>query len=311
MQDLTDASGRTAGRNLLTSVLSSCQWDFNNVAEAEQWKVAVRGLSRKVLVSPQEFSAVFLEAVQASQPETSVDEVDGLTKWQYTLLLLEVLLLELKSGRVATGSDMSLQDALDKCIVPALQVDDIIVRKQAMKCLGMYAVLDNGRNVSQAQLSLITTAVQHESKPVRVVAVQALCDLALLRSPKALDAMQAPAQAASSQDTTPMVPLQGKPVATLLIGCLMNSSGTLTSRLSGKKGARSSASILENVELASTAAEGLAKLLLHNHLYQGPASQLGLETSEVVKALSHLLVMNFDPATEASTAMRQCLAVFF
>jgi len=196
--DFADASGRRAAANLLTSTLlsshsSSSSSDSNDVEYEEwndSWTTAVTLLLKKVYSSPSELADAMLTTLgliidQAFNPTNPQD-------WLHFLNVTAVMLTMLPSARPALrSSSFSLHQLVTAFLLPATAHADKCVRALAVRCLGLYAMLDGiptklAEHVGTLRCRLLSGG---EDSSVKAVAAQALADLALQRGPKAMDAI--------------------------------------------------------------------------------------------------------------------------
>lgn len=193
--DFADASGRRAAANLLTSTLlsSDSSSDIND-GEYEEWNdswtTAVTLLLKKVYSSPTELSDAMLNTLglindQAFNPSNPQD-------WLHFLNVAAIMLTMLPNARPALrSSSLSLHQLVAAFLLPATAHADKCVRVLAVRCLGLYAMLDGiptklAQHVGTLRCRLLSG---EEDSSVKAVAAQALADLALQRGPKAVDAI--------------------------------------------------------------------------------------------------------------------------
>ena len=353
--DFADASGRRAAANLLTSTLlssdsSSSSSDRNDVEYEEwndSWTTAVTLLLKKVYSSPSELADAMLTTLglindQAFNPTNPQD-------WLHFLNVTAIMLTMLPSARPALrSSSFSLHQLVTAFLLPATAHADKCVRALAVRCLGLYAMLDGiptklAEHVGTLRCRLLSG---REDSSVKAVAAQALADLALQRGPKAVDAISLVAnvggdasrlqqEEGSDDDVTNDEEMKEEEEEAVAMSN-NNDDPTIDPELvraplgdvflhilhiwrEGFSDLRKTAS-LEEVEqaasLGTALTEGLAKLALINEFRKGSdqARQIAptaFEEGEMMQTVLALLLTAFDPVTERASRLRQALFVFF
>ncbi|KAK9811687.1 hypothetical protein WJX72_008386 [[Myrmecia] bisecta] len=328
--DLTDAAGRKAAADMVQKLLREA-----SSGSDRRWDAALVEVARHVYSSHAELAEAMLGAIaemyarwQLGEPSDAADGEANAAQWVQCLSVASLLLQQVPSARVALALDSlpagctSIADLHSLLFMPGVGHPSAAVRAEALRCVGLYCMLEGLPEAPVLQLTILRAVLAAKELALagselqdQCVATQALCDLALLRGPKAVDAVYMgllPRPEASAQAAAGSEPAESsKPLLALLLDCFAKACVVVKPK--GRKKAGDMGS--DDMPLASAIAEGLAKLLMHQQLWEGPpadaAATKGLEQSDAVKVLSRLLVAYFDPATERAAHLRQCLSVFF
>ncbi|EIE21059.1 hypothetical protein COCSUDRAFT_43416 [Coccomyxa subellipsoidea C-169] len=310
--DLSDAAARKAASELVQSILGDRE---AAPAQDRAMAAAVMRLAGQVAGSPSELAALTLDAIadclhlqeaslNAAGPEEGADD-EGC--WLHCLNLASVLLEDtpLKMQRpVATNNVLTcLADISRHLVMPGMEMGSA-VRAEAVRCAGLLCMLGDSFQADASgfaqRIALLRTALLTDLRPrVCEAAARALCDLAVLRGPRALDQRYMPLlDHPSDTDQNPAAIEEASlPVLDVLLGRLTAVGGGMTRADN------------DDYAVVTAVAEGLAKLLLHQQL---PGSQTApLEDAETHKVLAQLLVLACDPGLAAAARMQQCLTVFF
>jgi hypothetical protein len=179
---------------------------------------------------------------------------------------------------------------------PASSSADANVRVIAQKCLGLYFLIETGKETSSLILKdMFKTLISCEEQPnVNAVMMQALGDACLSRGPKAVQLMiQEMAQADNHEETPTIVDLM-----------LHHAQEWLDA-----DDAEAHATVGEAV------VECLIKLVSVNELRQSSdlhhEMDTALEDGDMIRILVKLFALCFDACTRVSPKTRQSLLVFF
>ncbi|KAL4859316.1 Condensin complex subunit 3 [Chlorella vulgaris] len=344
--DFADASGRSAASSMLRGLLADAPAgdDAEEAAAWEEawhsdtWLAALTLFLRKVYGSAAELSDALLgvigsihrsggfaaEAGPAQVPEQA---------WLHALGVAGLLLGQLRSAWPAlnVSGTFGLRDLLDSIIQPGQLHRSAKVRREAVRCLGLYCGLD-GIPTSPAGHLLVLRQVlltHSETSAVKAVAVQALADAALARGIKDVDGLVEPEMAAryrlglnNERPLSRDVELQQhKPLLGLLLEMLREWTERFEAAAAGgdrkqaSRRSRSSEGLEQQAVLGAALVQALARLV-RCHLYwvqrqEREGQLLALEDLEVIEVLVDLVVLYFNPAIEAATLVCQALPVFF
>ncbi|PSC71431.1 condensin complex subunit 3 [Micractinium conductrix] len=345
--DFADAAGRAAAsarlHELLTDVPSG-----EDAEEAAAWEAAwhseawLRALAlylRKVYGSPAELADAMLDvlgtlyarggwapadgAAPAGAPPAEVAE----QAWVHALGVAGLLLEQLPTARpaLAARSTFTLRDLLDNLIQPGLRHRSAKVRREAVRCLGLYTFLDGIPTAPASHLLVLRQVLitPGEASAVRTVAAQALGDIAAAHGIREVDRYLIDELAGG------LLPgldpeLQQKPLADMLLDVLRqwaDDFATLAAEAAGarKKSASRRSRGGEGLEasgaLGAAVVEALARLVRCHLRWQErelkEGRELAMDDVDVVKVLIDLVVLYFNPDVEAATLVGQALPVFF
>eukprot|EP00884_Botryococcus_braunii_P003519 jgi/Botrbrau1/13168/Bobra.242_1s0005.1 len=313
--DLSDACGHTAAAELIARLLSS---NTSLSSKDAAWGDAVMVLANQVYVNPADLAGALLGQIAAALPSrTDLEQGSGGERdadaWMHCLCLASLLLKNVPSLDLnvpPAGPFSRLGDLFEHLIFPVLPHGSLPLRAEAARALGLLGLLlgswagnKSPATAQSAQLAvtMLFAAVDKDEAPVRLLALKALCDLALSWGPSRLDTLHM--GLVENPEDCPGDSAGGTPMEPLLDRLLASLEG-----LRGKGGGA-------QLALAEVAAEGLAKLLLHrspnpNQDLQ-PAASATLEEPAAIQVLGRLLAVFCDPATQEAAHARQCLSVFF
>lgn len=318
--DFADATGRRAAAALLEELLVSGA--EGPTAEQGAWRTAMRELLLKVHAAPAELADAML-SVLGTLHSTGGFGTEEATEaaWLNALQTVALMLECLPSARPAllAATPFGLADTLHALIQPGLLHASVDVRREAVRCLGLYCLLEGIPTPLASHLPVLRSYLAASTQPpaVRTVAAQALGDLAMQRGAKSLDALLV----AETEDD-PVV--GGEPTVDLMLGVLRSwqeafadvmSTGPRRRRGAASAGGSHSAEVEAVAELGTALTEALVRLVAVNEFRQAADERRGemcaLEEGEVLRLLVALLLLNFDAATEPAARLRQCLTVFF
>lgn len=324
--DFTDAMGRRAAASLLEEVLLSACVDGTDNENGDAWYAATGQLLIKVHATPNELADAMLEllgtALERCGFEPSSEEL-----WVNTLRTAALMLESLPSARPALASiaPFTFADVLNKLIQPAMLHDAEKVQEEAVRCLGLYCLLDGTPSSLANHMTLLRSCVVSTAQPlvVRTMAAKALGDLSLRHGVKVLDTFLE----ADEAD-----PFHGaEPTIDMFLGVLQqwreefadvaSTTGSRSCKAARASSSSTSSTSLSPRDIEATAAlgtaivEALARLIAVNEFRQAADARRNeisaIEDSEVLRLIISLLLLNFDPATEPASRLRQCLTVFF
>ncbi|PRW59671.1 ARM repeat superfamily isoform 1 [Chlorella sorokiniana] len=347
--DFGDAAGRSDASLMLRRLLTDVPTG-DNAEEAAAWEAAWRSPSwlralalflRKVYGSPKELADGMLpicgDLYTSGGFATEGFEVAE-QAWVHALGVAGLLLEQLTSARqVAAAGEghFSLRDLLDRLVQPGLRHRSAKVRREAVRCLGLYCSLDGiPTSLSSHLVVLRQVLITHgESATVRAVAAQALGDVALARGPKEVDrCLMAELAGGLLPGLDPE--LQQKAVVDLLLDVLRQwaeefagaAAAGAKKRAGVRRGSRGSADDLEALGgLGAALVEGLARLARTHLRWQAREEaeavaavqrgeqprELAMEDIDAVKVLVELTLLHFNPEVEAASLATQVLPVFF
>lgn len=326
--DFTDATGRKAASALLHNVFST-GWEesagcgeegTNNQTLAKALMDAAGDLARKVHAAPAELADAMLTSLGALYEGGGFSSgVATEAAWVHALRAAALLLEAMPTARPAlhAATEFSLLRLLNELVLPGLEHASGDVRCEAVRCLGLYCLLDGIPTQLEAHVATLRTLLASSSQPltVRAMAARAVGDLALQRGPKSLDSLlvaQATADAAISTD----------PTVDLLLAVLSEwtdsfAAATAATSRRQRRGVSgpSQAEVDVAAELGTCIVEALVRIIAVNEFRQAADDRRGevsaLEDAEVLRLLVELLLLHFDAGTEAAARLRQCLSVFF
>ena len=337
--DFTDATGRRAAASLLESLLSisgpavaSLKHTHEEAQEGEDssasesgertdsiFRESVSKLLRKVHGTPTEFAQFMLNALYQLCEDSGLSQGGdvSLSLWLHMLRCASAMLESLPNTKACMRiqSLFSLADVFHKLIEQGLHHESPIVRRDAVRCLGLYWLLDGCETPLHANTLRGIVLSREESYSVKTTAIQALGDLALQRGAKLLDRLSLTDAADEASVTEARVEL--------FLNLLNNWQESFESIATKKRrrGRRGSSSTVTADDVESAAdfgtsmVEALVRLIAVNEFRQGADAQRNeisaLEDGEVLQILVALLVVSFDPISELAPKLRQCLTVFF
>ena len=320
--DFTDATGRRAASSLLHDVFSagweeSASEDGNGQVLAKAWMEAAGELARKVHAAPAELADAMLTSLGALYDKCGFSSgVATEAAWLHALRATALLLEALPTARPAlhAATEFSLSRLLNELVVPGLDHAAGNVRCEAVRCLGLYCLLDGIPTQLEAHLATLRSVLASSSQPlpVRAMAARSVGDLALQRGPKSLDALLVP-------QATADVAISTEPTMDLLLAVLSEWTDSFAAATSRRHRRGTSGLVQAEVdaaaELGGCIVEALVRLIAVNEFRQAADDRRGevsaLEDSEVLRLLIELLLLHFDAGTEAAARLRQCLSVFF
>ncbi|KAH7619222.1 hypothetical protein Ndes2526B_g06177 [Nannochloris sp. 'desiccata'] len=322
--DFTDSTGRRAASNLLNTLFSS-GWEVCGTGEnGKAWMEAAGKLARKVHAAPAELADAMLTSLGALRDNSngfngsgSSSTADTDAAWIHALRSAALLLEALPTARPAlqTAAEFSLTDMVNDIITPGLEHANSRVRCEAVRCLGLYCLLDGIPTPLASHMPTLRSLLASSSQPlpVRAVAARAVGDLALQRGAKSLDTLLV-AQAAED-------PIVGtEPTVDLMLAVLnewQDAFAVATAAPNGRRrrSAPSPQEVESVAELGTCLVEALVRLIAVNEFRQASDERRGevsaLEDGEVLRLLVALLLLHFDADTEPASRLRQCLSVFF
>lgn len=293
--DFVDASGRKSVEDVIQTILTSGVYN-------KKLYDACFEVVRKMYTSDESLTeAAFhiLEHVLAKKDLVPLDpqKMNSLNSDEYVLLLSIIagFLSSLKCLETSTGG-LQWPDILQHIMWPASSSADANVRVIAQTCLGLYFLIETGKETSSLILKdMFKTLISCEEQPdVNAVMMQALGDACLSRGPKAVQIMiQEMAQADNHEETPTIVDLM-----------LHYAQEWLDA-----DDAEAHATVGEAV------VECLIKLVSVNELRQSSdlhhEMDTALEDGDMIRILVKLFVLCFDACTRVSPKTRQSLLVFF
>eukprot|EP00889_Picochlorum_renovo_P008534 jgi/Picre1/35564/NNA_003025.t1 len=293
--DFVDASGRRAIEDVIRAILTSGVYN-------KKLYDACFEVVRKMYTSDESLTeAAFhiLEHVLAKKDLMPLDpqKMHSLTS-EDQILLLSIISGFLSSLKGLEMSESALQwsDILQHVIWSASTSPDEHVRVIAYTCLGLYFLIETGKETSALIMKDMFKALVscEEQADVNAVMIQALGDACLSRGPKAVQLMiQEMAQADNHEETPTIVDLM-----------LHYAQEWLDA-----DDAEAHATIGEAV------VECLIKLVSVNELRQSSdlhhEMDTALEDGDMIRILVKLFVLCFDACTRVSPKARQSLLVFF
>ncbi|CAG9463449.1 unnamed protein product [Pedinophyceae sp. YPF-701] len=320
--DLADSLGRAAACQLVSELLrrapaEGATPEGETGAEVAAWGDAVVELAASAFVGDEEAGTVFLGALAHMSKCWNMEDAACRVR---ALTVGQLMLRRLSSVRGAldmTVDGMTLPLVVDTLVARCCEEGEHpAARAAAVRCLGSYLMLDRPGAASRGHVACLLAAMAAEDVAVAADATRALCDVALVWGPRCLDAFLPAAAAEGAGADTALQRLLAQVAAA---GEALESAAA-----AGKKAARSrSAKTKELLEAeragwasraaaAGVAAEGVAKLLAHNHLLANgrtsAGAPAGMDPAEAAAAAAQLLTAYADPATEEAPDMRQMLA---
>lgn len=293
--DMTEATGRISASNLIAELMQEIPTGEDRTLVADggdgSWERTLLKVANHVHLESSDF-ANFVSGIVFELFQTWLENgnltCDG-ALWTQVLALLGAFWEIASNTRMANSTVFSTCQMLERLVVPALQHDNHAVRREAMKCLGLYCILDTYGSSSYLQVFYSAASSTVETSAVRAAAVSALLDLALLRGFHAIE------------ECFP-APLDNGAKELSLLSLMM---GALQERPLEES---SLDSLIDDDEPRTVVAEGMAKLLMHLDLMP-PGKSFSEE--EAARVFSRLVLLYFDASTEGSLRLRQCLSVFF
>jgi condensin complex subunit 3 len=323
--DFTDSTGRRAASNLLNKLLSSGWEECGTGENGRAWMEAAGKLARKVHAAPAELADGILTSLGALRDNSngfngsngSSSTADADAAWIHALRSAAILLEALPTARPAlqAAAEFTLTDMVNEIITPGLEHANTHVVCEAVRCLGLYCLLDGIPTPLASHMPTLRSFLASSSQPlpVRAVAARAVGDLALQRGAKSLDSLLV-AQAAED-------PIVGtEPTVDLMLAALnewQDAFAVATAAPNGRRrrSAPSPQEVESVAELGTCLVEALVRLIAVNEFRQASDERRGevsaLEDGEVLRLLVALLLLHFDADTEPASRLRQCLSVFF
>jgi condensin complex subunit 3 len=320
--DFTDSTGRRAASNLLHKLFSSGWEECGSGENGKAWMEAAGKLARKVHAAPAELADAMLTSLGALRDNSngfngSGSSSDADAAWIHALRSTALLLEALPTARPAlqAAAEFTLTDMVNEIINPGLEHANANVRCEAVRCLGLYCLLDGIPTPLGSHMPTLRSCLASSSQPlaVRAVAARAVGDLALQRGARSLDTLLV-AQAAED-------PVVGtEPTIDLMLTALnewQDAFAVATSAPNGRRrrSAPSPQEVESVAELGTCLVEALVRLIAVNEFRQASDERRGevsaLEDGEVLRLLVALLLLHFDADTEPASRLRQCLSVFF
>jgi len=322
--DFTDSTGRRAASNLLNKLFSSGWEECGTGEKGKVWMEAAGKLARKVHAAPADLADAMLTSLGALRDNSngfngigSSPTANSEAAWIHALRSAAILLEALPTARPAlqAAAEFSLTDMVNEIITPGLEHANTHVVCEAVRCLGLYCLLDGIPTPLASHMPTLRSFLASSSQPlpVRAVAARAVGDLALQRGAKSLDTLLV-AQAAED-------PIVGtEPTVDLMLAALnewQDAFAVATAAPNGRRrrSAPSSQEVESVAELGTCLVEALVRLIAVNEFRQAADERRGevsaLEDGEVLRLLVALLLVHFDADTEPASRLRQCLSVFF
>lgn len=293
--DMTEATGRVSASKLVAELLQEMPTGEDRTLVADggdgSWERTLLKMANHVHLESNEFasfmSGIILELFQTWLGNGNLSCNGAL--WTQVLALLGAYWEIAASTRTASSSVFSSCTMLERLVIPALQHDNHAVRRESMKCLGLYCIVDPTGSTRYFQFFYSAAASKMEAPAVRAAAVSALLDLALLRGFHSVEEYFPAPQADGATEQS-------------LLSLMM---GALQERLPEDNAIGLPA---DEDEPRTVVAEGMAKLLMHLDLM--PAGK-SFSEEEAARVFSKLVLLYFDSSTENCLRLRQCLSVFF
>eukprot|EP01114_Cavostelium_apophysatum_P015640 TRINITY_DN4306_c0_g1_i1.p1 TRINITY_DN4306_c0_g1~~TRINITY_DN4306_c0_g1_i1.p1 ORF type:complete len:1452 (-),score=526.24 TRINITY_DN4306_c0_g1_i1:463-4818(-) len=196
-------------------------------------------------------------------------------RWNCCLAITEDLLENTKKNL----NDPGIAGLLQTVILPSIQNPSPEVRASAVKCLGLFCLLN--ADAAKSHLLLFIQILKNDRDSVKLVAIRVLFDFILvfgLRQMEDQELEDVLSQEYSQSQAIHMSSTSEEP--SVLLISLAQHLGHI------------------NSEIRTSAAEGFSKLLLADAVSDP-------------KIVAKLLVLFFNPNTENDLRLRQCLSVFF
>ena len=334
--DFADGTGRRAASTLLHTLFTTGWEESTHTIENnggnklnKAWMDAAGQLARKVHAAPSELADAMLSSIGVLRGAAGFNEgVAAEAAWLHALRSAALLLEALPTARPALNSTttdaadaFTLTDLVQQMILPGLAHANADVRCEAVRCLGLYCLLDGIPTPLGSHMPVLRACLASPSQPlaVRAVAARAVGDLALQRGAKFLDSLLVAQNSSSggggeAADTEPTVDL--------MLNALnewQDAFAVATSSATGRRRRRSAGPTADEIEAAAemgtSLVEALVRLIAVNEFRRAADDRRGevsaLEDGEVLKLLVALLLLHFDGSTEPASRLRQCLSVFF
>ncbi|KAK9821925.1 hypothetical protein WJX81_001000 [Elliptochloris bilobata] len=210
--DLADASGRRAASELLQVLLG---FGLSAAPEGRAWAHAVLALARQVHTRRADMVGALADALACCLPQDGSAAAGSEELWQHRLGLAAMLLEQLPPPRARQAQSMvgtlpgDIANLHTTLLAPALEHHSAAVRAGAVRCIGLACLLGEpgarhqtlavpaarhtrARWLAECGLPALRTGLLLDGNPeVSAAAVAALCDLALLWGPRALDQLSA------------------------------------------------------------------------------------------------------------------------
>ena len=337
--DFTDATGRRAAANLLAQFLSmsgpaaqSLQSVYGKKSEQDKnvsnienldalWRESTSILLRKVYASPTELAQAMLEIIKEiyDSSGSSAEQSMHTYAWIHMLRCCITLLESLPNAHCLMNSlkELALEKEFHNLIEGGLNHSNDLIRKDAVRCLGLYWLLDCSKTPVHLLEVYQILKSEDQASTVKAVAIQAIGDIALQRGVKVLDQLLVEKDVSEFRENAIDSPLLSLYLALLENWKELSTAITTKKRRRVRRG--SSATTAQEVEnvanLGTCIVEGVVRLIAVNEFRQSIDAQrnelTAMEDGEVLQILVALLLLGFDPVTEAAPKLRQCLTVFF
>ena len=203
--------------------------------------------------------------------------------WLRLLTVVAQLLQHTRQSIQQSRHYAAIQQLLHSTILPAFSMQHThpMIRDTAVKCLGLYGLLD--REVAHNHLELIIKVMENDVAEVRITATKVLFDW-LLMFENMLTTQSSSSSSSSAPSASSSVSISNQEVISKLLILLREE-------------------VEHASEMRSVLIEGISKLLLFDRLNSNAPHNHSLLT-----ALFHNF---FHPTTDDDTHLRQCLSVFF
>eukprot|EP00898_Chlorokybus_atmophyticus_P007975 jgi/Chlat1/8179/Chrsp76S07654 len=286
--DFADGTSRRAGTQFLVGLLKDVTLDADPI---RHWLRAQYDAIKHVLGDQAALVEELMKIAEelrntrdgAATWSSQQAEVDSCKQWVRCLQVTSLLLEDVSSTRSLKCSTMSPSELLKSVLLTAVTNTDTTVRAEAVRCIGLYCLLDPEAAVVHSRL--LRVALQADALCVRIQAARALFDLAISHTTTHLDStLLVPdvtvQDAGSAADSLPLT--------TLLQGLLSKSSETSHEIVDDADDASAELDVDAEdpwVDMQSVAAEGFAKLLMFDRVLDAPE-----------QVLAGLLVLYFNQA---------------
>ncbi|KAK9091471.1 hypothetical protein Sjap_024648 [Stephania japonica] len=273
--------------------------DGTSLGGDRDWASAVSKLAKKIHASSGEFEQVVVGVVEELARPCRERTADFM-QWMHCLAVTGFLLENIKSLRSLSGHVIEPSELLHSLLLPAARHAHLDVQRVAIRCLGLFGLLDRKPNeelVKQLKLSFANAP-----SLVGVVACKALIDLAMWHGPQEVERAMAHDLSSPTRDDE-------RDLTTISSGGSNgNSSIELMDLLCARLDRNYSEDTLETDDhesVQSILGEGFAKILLLSESY--PSISASLHSSLLAKLLS----LYFSNGIDELCRLKQCLSVFF